>query len=332
VLVSPTIGGVEALKASFKYLPLIIGVVILAAIAALSPWDDISGLLRRLTLPELGVMAALSLAYYATKALRFWVMLRMLKIEVDMGTSTLAYMAAQPVTVLPAGELYRTVLLKRYGGVPIPDSSPTVTVQGLVEAVVLLTGAFMAAVTIGRSQGTVIFTGVLLFIVLLVLRRGWLKDKHEYFNKLPFVSFSRRYYNKFIVAHQRLLRPRFLAVLVALSVLPVGVGIVLQWYVAQALDVPVSWAIATMAYCLPTILSGVSFLPGGVGANEGSSIGLLRLAGLTSGAAVAITLVVRLFTLGAGVVFGLLGLGLASLLGKARHDKSATDQPESRTA
>jgi hypothetical protein len=80
VLVSPTIGGVEALKASFKYLPLIIGVVILAAIAALSPWDDISGLLRRLTLPELGVMAALSLAYYATKALRFWVMLRMLKI------------------------------------------------------------------------------------------------------------------------------------------------------------------------------------------------------------------------------------------------------------
>jgi uncharacterized protein (TIRG00374 family) len=308
----------QALKQSLKYLPLLIGVVILVAIAAFSPWQDIAGLLRRLSVGELAVLSLLAVGYYATKAIRFWVMLRLLGVSVGLPTATLAYVAAQPVTVLPAGELYRTVLLKRYSGVPIPDSSPTVTVQGLVEAVVLLVAAFVGAVDIGRSQGVVIFTAIVLFIVLFVLRRGWLRNKHTYLNRLPFVDLSRRYYNKFVDAHRHLLKPKHLSTLVGLSIFPVAIGMALLYYSAHFMDVPVSWSVAGIAYSLPVIVSGVSVLPGGVGANEGSSIGLLRLAGLASGAAVAVTLVLRVFTLGAGVVFGLIGLGVAAILRKKR--------------
>jgi uncharacterized membrane protein YbhN (UPF0104 family) len=301
---------VEALKAFLKLLPLLVGLVILVAIATLSPWREVEALLRRVSWAEWLLMGALALSFFATKALRYWAMLRMLKFEVPLSRASMAYVAAQPVSIIPGGEVYRGALLERYAGISLKESAPTLTMQGLVESAVTLAVAFAGTLWIGQNRVLVLIATLIVLVIMVALRRGWLKDKEGAVNKLPFVSVSRKYYNRFVLAHRRLMRPDFLWTLVGLSALAVGIGIAIMDVAAAAIDAPLSWAQAAIAFSLPVVLGSVTLLPGGLGANEGTSIGILKLMGVATGAAVTMTLLLRLFTLGAGVTLGLLTLGL----------------------
>jgi len=66
---------------------------------------------------------------------------------------------------------------------------------------------------------------------------------------------------------------------------------------------------ATFVFAASTLFGLVSFLPGGLGASEASSAGLLVfLVGMSSGAASAATLIIRFCTLWFGVMLGLVAL------------------------
>lgn len=289
------------------YLALIAGLVIVAVIAILVPWSSIILSLRRLSLGAVAVLLMMSVTYYFTKSIRFWIMLRQLGIEKPYPLVGLCYMAAQPMSLLPAGELYRTTTLKKYAGVPVHKSSPTVIMQGLVEAIVLLTAALIGAISLGENQGIVLGIVFVLAVVLIAIKRGWLEGLGRIMNKLPFVDINNQKLARLIRDNKIFLSRKNISSLLLLSIAPIAAGVVITYVATGSVGAHLSITQATIAYCLPVVLSGLSFLPGGLGASEGGTIGLLRLMNVAVPEAVAITLVVRIFTLGAGLSFGIIG-------------------------
>jgi uncharacterized protein (TIRG00374 family) len=301
-----------------RHIPLFIGLLILLAILAVAPWGQIVELLEKVPFETFLALTALSALYYASKAVRFWYILRFLDIHVPFWTTSLLYLSGQSVSLLPAGELYRTVLLKRYLGVDMGKSSPSVTIQGLVEAIVLLALSIAGAFIIGRNQFVVALVGLLLIALVVALRRGWFGMTYALLNKLPYVTINEKKFERFIQDHRDLLAPKPLAALLAFSLIPVFSGIGILYLSSRAIGFDITYVQSTIGYSLPVIMSGLSFLPGGLGVSEGGSIGMVQLFGASAAAAVTITLLVRIFTLVAGLIYGT----IAQLILQTRKKKA----------
>lgn len=300
-----------------KYLPIIAGLIILLVIALLAPWGKVAELLERVP-PEIFItLTGLSLLYFISKAFRFWYILQLLDINVPVRRVVPLYLAGQPFSFLPAGELYRAVLLEKHIGVRISKSAPSVTLQGLVEAIVLLAFSLVGAFLIGQNRLVVASIAALLVLLLVALRRGWFEGKHKLINKIPFVSIREEKYQTFLKGHQRLVAPTSLAILSGLSVIPVLAGVGILYFSALGIDTHLKFVEAAISYTLPVILAGLSFLPGGIGVGEGGTIGMLHLFGVSTAAAVTITVLVRGFTLVAGVIYGFIAQLYVYLGGKS---------------
>lgn len=289
-----------------RYAPLIIGLLILLVIVILAPWEQIDDLLEEVPVETFMALLGLSMIYYISKAIRFWYILRLLKIDAPFKPVFLLYLSGQPFSLMPAGELYRTILLKKHLGIRISKSSPSVTIQGLVEAIVLLILSLGGAFIIGRNQLAVGIVGLLLVALIVTLQRGWLVKSYSLVNKLPFLSVDEVKFRRFLKGHQELLAPKSLFVLVVFSLIPVLAGVSILYLASRAVGLDIGYVHSTIAYSLPVILSGLSFIPGGFGVSEGGTIGMMQLFGASTAAAITIALLVRIFTLVTGLVYGVI--------------------------
>lgn len=299
-----------------KYVPLIVGLLILLVIAVLAPWGQIEELLERVPVSIFLALTGLSVLYYASKAIRFWYILRLLDIHAPFIPVLLLYLSGQPFSLLPAGELYRTILLKKHLGISASKSSPSVTIQGLVEAIVLLLLSIAGAFVIGRNQVAVGIVGLLLIALIVTLQRGWFVKSYSLVNNLPYVSVDETKFRRFIKSHQELLAPRSLSVLVVFSLIPVLAGVSILYLASRAIGFDIGYVHSMITYSLPVIVSGLSFIPGGFGVNEGGTIGMVQLFGASTAAAITIALLVRIFTLVAGLVYGVIAQTILHLRGK----------------
>lgn len=293
---------------SRKYLPLVIGFLILAVMAFFVPWQDVVDRLFRLTPMTLAMLVGLSLVYFYGKVLRYWLMLRMLDVKVSISKVALACMVAQPVSVLPAGELYRGAMLKRYANVSISKGSPTVVTQAIVEAIGLLLVALVGAAVLrqGMLPITVVASGLILVVV--GIKKNQINLSQKILNKIPGISVTRSKLKVFLSSNQTLLHRYNFFTLLAASFITTLAGVGIIFVAARGLGVQLSLFQAAISYALPVVLGAVSFLPGGIGASEQGLVGMLALFGVGISPAVAITLIMRTFTLGVGFVYGFLAL------------------------
>lgn len=296
-----------------SFIPLIVGVVILGIIAIIAPWDQIGALVRTIPLSAFLTLFALSVVYYGSKAVRFWYILRLLDINKPILPVSLLYLSGQPYSLLPAGELYRTVLLKKHLNVSMTKSSPSVTIQGLVEAIVLIAFSLVGAFLIGKNRLVVIIVALLLILLVVAIQRNWLSKMHLVLDKIPRVHINKRKYNVFMTSHQQLLQPRSLGPLVAFSLIPVLAGISILSIASHFIGFDLSFTESAIGYSLPAIVSGLTFLPGGLGVTEGGTIGMVQFFGATAASAVTITLLLRIFTLVSGLVYSVIAQAILHL-------------------
>ena len=291
-------------SAVIKYLPLVVGIAILAVAAPLVPWGKVGPYLLRLTPLDYMLLVGCSLLFYLGRIVRYWLMLRMLHHPVAFDKVAVACMVAQPVSVLPGGEMYRGAMLKRYGNVSLTHGAPSVFAQSIAESIGLLVIALIGAAVLHRYVAvllvlTVIFGCIMGFIAWRNAHRT-----HHVINKIPFVDVHHNRLRSFLDKNRTLLIGRNFFVLVLASYISTFAGIAIVFLAAEAFGAHVSPLQAAIAYALPVALESVSFLPAGLGINEGSSVSILALFGTGLPVAVAITLITRLFTLGIGFLYG----------------------------
>ena len=301
------------LRKFLRYAPLCIGLALLAIAAAFVPWHKVWPYFRELSILNLLALAGLSLCYYLGRILRYWLMLRMLGQPTKFGTVSLAYLVAQPVSMMPGGELFRGVTLKRYAGVSLSDSAPGVFAQSLAESIGLVGIAIMGAAAIHHYLLVTVALGLVFALILAGINYYQGHHAHRLTNLVPGINFHPSKVRAYLNRNRVLLSGGNFFVLLGTSFISTGAGILILLIAVGALDQHLSLAQTAIAFTLPVTLEALSFLPGGLGTNEGSSVGLLVLFHIATAPAIAITIVVRLFTLGIGFLYGFLAIGYAHL-------------------
>ena len=237
--------------------------------------------------------------------------------------SLLIYLAGLSMSVTPGkvGEVLRSYLLRLTDGVPFARTAPIVVADRLSDLVALVILSL-----IGVSQFREYLPVVLVTLALVVagvvvlgtprLARGLL----ALLARLPGLARLSARAEALVDSSAALLRLRPLLLLSLISVLGWGLECVGYWLILRGLvGAEASLALCTFLWSTTTLIGALSFLPGGLGATEGSlAVLVARLAsGVSQAAALATTLLIRACTLWYGELVG--GLALAVLVRKGSH-------------
>ena len=245
--------------------------------------------------------------------------------------SALIYLAGLSMSVTPGkvGEVLRSVLLRSSDGVSGSRTAPIVIADRMTDLIALV---ILSLVGIAHNRDYLPMVGVVLLLVLgaivalssprllrflldLVARlgRGALTSRAE----------------KIVDSSSLLLRLRPLFLLSAISVLGWGLECLgYYWVLGGFAGVDAEPLVCLFLWSTTTLIGAVSFLPGGLGATEGSLAVLVTrlVGGVTTPIALASTLLIRACTLWFAVLVG--GISLTFFMRfPALHGSGGTNFP-----
>jgi len=297
-----------------RFAPFIISLALVLVLVGYAPWGKVGKVLADFDLSTILLLIGFSLVYYGLKSYRFWWLLRAMKIRKPLSLVTLSYVSAQPVSLLPAGEIYRSHALERYLHVPIKQSLPQFTIQGLLEGIAMGTLALISAWTLGTLRIPAIILTIVALLSLMGLRRGYFKYFVAVLNRLPFLNVTAATVERFNRQHRDVLSRRNLPTLYCQSLLIELSGTAIAYLSVIGIGGHINIFQAALLYVIPVVVGFISLLPGGLGISEQSAVGVLVLSDVSVEHAVAATLIMRVTIVGLGVVYG----GIALCIGHIR--------------
>jgi uncharacterized protein (TIRG00374 family) len=235
-----------------------------------------------------------------------------------LGRSLAIYLAGLSMSVTPGkvGEVLRSALLKSSDGVPFSRTAPVVIADRLTDLVALVVLSLVGVAQFPEYLPVVAVTLALVIGGVVVLGSPRLCfGLLRWLERAPVIGKFAAKAELLVESSAVLLRLRHLAILSALSVVGWGLECVGFWLILRGFaGVEASLGLCTFLWSTTTLIGALSFLPGGLGATEGSlAVLVIRLAsGATQATALASTLLIRLCTLWFGVAVG--GVCLAGLL------------------
>ncbi len=247
------------------------------------------------------------------------------------GRSLLIYLAGLSMSVTPGkvGEVLRSYLLRLTDGVPFTRTAPIVVADRLSDLVALVILSALGVSQFREYLPVVLVTLALVIVGVVVLGTPRLcRGLLVLLARLPGLARISARAEALVDSSAALLRLRPLLILSVISVLGWGLECVGYWLIVRGLvGAEASLALCTFLWSTTTLIGALSFLPGGLGATEGSlAVLVARLAGgVSQAAALATTLLIRACTLWYGELVG--GLALAILVRKAPHQPTAPDPP-----
>lgn len=294
----------------------ILGVVILAALAFYADLPQTVSALRNFTWRWLPLVMLLTLCNYTLRFVKWHFYLGQIGAsQVSLADSVRIFVVGFTMVMTPGkvGELYKALALKQTNGIPVSRTAPVVLAERLTDGLAMVLLAATGLALYGHSL--TFLAGVLAILALFVLVVQWRPLAMRVLDmgaRMPLVArFTTSLHEAYESAY-RLLSLRNLLFAVALGVISWGAEGVALYLILVGLDLSPSSELlvrAISALSSSTILGALSFLPGGLGVTDGSLTGLLMLlADASPGTAVAATLLIRLATLWFGVTLGVVTL------------------------
>ncbi len=320
-------------------LGIVLGVLLYAAAVLYLDADEIGATLRDYAWS--GVLAALALssANYALRFVKWELCLGWLDIrapgpgnapDLSRGRSALIYMAGLSMSVTPGkvGEVLRSVLLRSGNGVSGSRTAPIVLADRLTDLIALIV---LSLVGIARNRDYLPVVAITLALVLgAVVVLGsprFLRSVFGLISKLGLDAVTTRA-EKILDSSSVLMRLRPLLMLSAISVVGWSLECLGYYFVLTGF----SGVDATPLVCLflwssTTLIGAVSFMPGGLGATEGSLAILASrmVGGVNAPIALASTILIRACTLWFAVLIG--GISLAIFLRDPAIRKASRTAP-----
>lgn len=301
---------------------LAVGVVLgLAVVLALGLFADLPRLLDSLSRWNwafVPVVLVAVLANYGLRFLRWHYYLAVIGANgVSVSDSLGIFLSGFTLTMTPGklGEVLKSFLLKQLNNTPVSYSASLVLAERLTDVLgmVLLAAAGLGAFQIG-APALIITLAASVVLILVVQQRDLSLRLIGLFGRLPVAGrFAGLATNLYESSHL-LLHWRPLLVGIALATLAWFGECLAFFVVILGLGIPASSPLllqATFIYAIASLLGAISFLPGGLGATEGSmAILLTQLSGLEKDPAIAATLLVRFATLWFAVLLGMVALVL----------------------
>ena len=246
----------------------------------------------------------LGVAVLVAQGVRWHQLLRVVGAPLSAVDSVLLSVAGQGITaILPLGDLTRAVFVTEVTDIAFADVVATVTVQELSFTLLLLGSA--APVVVERRSAAaaeiVALAGIAVVLAILLVPAVF----HQVHRAVAHTPLIRRFTAQIDeLQHETvvLLHRGGTLAWSLVDLLRVLLSVTAFWLVIRALTHGgVGWASAAFVLALSYVGGAISLVPGGVGANEASVVGLLIVVGVSPPAAAAIALVQRLVSSGTAI-------------------------------
>ncbi|HAW11916.1 MAG: lysylphosphatidylglycerol synthase transmembrane domain-containing protein [Candidatus Dormibacteria bacterium] len=324
-----------------RLVPLVVGLATVLGLLMVVQPSRVLVALRGTDLRLVGAAALVTVAFYTVQGVRWHLLLRAAGVRLRLHESVLINLAGQTVTaVLPLGDLTRALFASEATGAPFGAAAAAVTVQELTFTSLLVLSATPALMGIpgGWLITTVVLGGVAGTLLILLVPAIY-RPIRALLGVIPVVRQAAVQVDTLRRESVVLLtRPVAMASgVIDLARVALAAG-ALQ-LLLHAMNIQRGWWLAVLVVAVAYVGGALSFLPGGIGANEASVIGVLIGFGVPVGQAAAVALLERLLLTGVPSVVGLLAyaaihrrLHLGSLVASPRAALSAAGAPACEVA
>jgi uncharacterized membrane protein YbhN (UPF0104 family) len=291
--------------------PLALGVLVVVGLALTANPRELARSLRNFDLRLLVPVLALSVFNYALRYVRWEIYLKRLGSPLSRGRSLAVFLIGFLLGVTPgkAGELGKAWLVRELGG----GQALRVVSAVLAERVTDVLGTFVliALGALPLPGGPWIaaagLSGVVAIVVLLSWQRGadWV---FTILRRMPVIGPRVPHLVEMYDRLRELLSPGLAVMATAVATVAWAAEGLGFWLVVRNYAPKADLLVSVFNYTAANVLGGLSMLPGGLGAAEGSLAALLHGQGLDTADASSITLVIRGATLWFAVLLGLVAL------------------------
>lgn len=310
-----------------------LGVAVYLALSVISGFENLRAALSDFRWSLIPVILGLVLVSYVGRYFRWVYYLRILGVRVPAKTNAAIFTAGLSMTISPGklGEVLKSVFIRQVDGTSVARTAPIVLAERVTDGTGMILWGLLGALAFSRGPGllflflAVTVTGV---VVLRSKRLSLLAER--VLEKLPLVNRVSGHLGAFHGASDELLSTRSLVVTTVMSFVAWGFEILAVYLCAVGIGVDIPFLMLVFIFAVSSILGSLSMLPGGLGAAEAGLAGqFVTIAGLSSGVAVALTMVIRLATLWFAILLGMAGLfAVRLLLGDVEPEPAASARPE----
>lgn len=248
---------------------------------------------------------------YLVRFGRWHYYLHVVKITVPLWPSFLIFFAGFSLTMVPGklGDLVKSFLLKSHYATPVSYSASVVVAERLTDTLAMV---FLAAIGLSvypLGLPAILFTTVVIALGILLVQSQPLANRLlDRMERAPvigrFTPLARNLYRSTFL----LLRWRPLAIALALAIVAWAGECIAFFFVLLGFALPATPDLLLQAifiYAVASLFGAATFLPGGIGATEGSMTSLLQLlVQMNATIAAAATFLVRICTLWFAIVLG----------------------------
>ena len=307
------IGHIRDLHWIRSILPPAIGVAaIVALILAIDP-TDFTRAIEHFQVLLLPAIVAVSVFYYVVQGIRWHFLLVDVGIRMRMRDVVLITLAGQATALLPLGELTRAVLVAQASGGEFGAAVAAETVQELLYTFILILFAIPGLLALPHALGGII--AILVFIVAVFTAMTWCPVYRWLRALVAHTPGLRRLLHQIDELHNDLvvlMRKPGTITWSWLSALQAAAMVTALWLVAEAIAPgQLSWKNAALVFAVSNVAGLLSLIPGGIGAYEGSIVGLLVSFGVNPGVAAAIAVVQRIANQGVATGVGFVSYAVA---------------------
>lgn len=290
---------------------ILLGVATTLVISLVSDFNATIDALSKFKVFYLPLILGLTFLNYVLRFVKWQYLLRIINIKLPAKQSFTVFLSGLAMSVTPGkvGELLKSFLLKELTGAPISRTAPIIFAERLSDGIALVVLSLAGMWYFEYGKQVVIFAALFLFTVILLMQfPDFTKKIIGRFSRFKLVKGFENTLHNLVDSFNELLKPMPL-------LFTVGIGVV-SWFfeclafylVFKGLEYNASLLAATFTLSFSGIVGAISMLPGGLGAAEGSILGLLVLVGVPRNIAAVATILIRFCTLWFGVLVGLLAL------------------------
>lgn len=271
------------------------------------------------------VLFALGTGSYMLRFLRWHVLVGRIAPGLSLRESLRVYMAGFALGMTPAraGEVLKFSLLREATGVRELQGLPVFVIERATEATSFLILALLGAVATHASLGHIrVGTFAAIAVLPVLAAANWLRG-YVVRSRSPREGPARRHVQDFVRGLVSVTSMRTILAATVCALAARSFDATLFWLATQAVGLQVSLGTAAMAFGVAGLAGGISLLPAGVGAVEGTLVATLSALGGAPDAALAAALLARFMTLWIWIPAGL-WLALRGALGHpSRRRESA---------
>jgi uncharacterized membrane protein YbhN (UPF0104 family) len=324
-----------------RLVPTLVGLASVLGLVMVVQPSRVLGALDGADLRLVGVAVLMMVGFYCLQGLRWHFLLHAARVQMRLRESVLINLAGQAVTaVLPLGDLTRALFASEATGAPFGAAAATVTVQELTFTSFLVLSATPALLGIpGGWLVTAIVLGGVAAALLILVVPGLYGPIRRLLGALPLI---RRGAGQVDTLRREsvilLTRPVAMASgVIDLARVALAAGAL--ELLLRAMRIDRGWWVAMLVVAVAYVGGALSFVPGGIGANEAGVIGVLVGFGVPAGQAAAVALLERLLLTGVPSAVGVLAylaihrrLHISSLVTAPRAVLTAAGAPSCEVA